>query len=152
MNKLIVILVALVFYSNSFCQKYYQEQLSLKLKRSIEMKNTGKKLLAGGVISYAVAVGFWIKVMDEQNKATDEFNQKEYHTQDDFDAVHEAGTGPAAVSGICIAGGTVLVITGITLWKIGGNKSKQYKKLLEKYEKKLSLTINKRGIGLQLNF
>lgn len=146
MKKFIIFAIVFGLYSISFCQDYSQEELSNKLKSSLRMKTTGKVLVGVGAVSFVGGVVFLIKGIQESEEYTDQFNQGNY------DNLNDDGAASGRVASIFFIGGTALVGTGVTLWIIGGIKSNRYKRLLEESGNKLSLNINRRGVGLQFNF
>ena len=146
MKKVIIAAIVFGLYSISFGQGHSQEELSRKLKSSLSMKSTGKLLTGVGVVSFVGGVVFVIKQINEMDEYNEQFNSG------DYDNLNDNGAASGRVASLFFIGGTVFIGTGVTLWIVGGIKSNRYKRLLDESENKLSLNINKRGVGLQFNF
>jgi hypothetical protein len=124
-------------------------ELSLKLKSSLQMKNTGQGLTGLGI--NLNVVGFFLIANGEKENIIDINENNSPHTGPS-NLSSDAGSEKILIGTIGIVAGTVMTVTGVTLWIVGGAKSNRYERLMNESKTKVSMNINQKGIGLHLYF
>ena len=142
MRNCIIICITLLLFSIGFSQDYSEDELSMKLKRSLKMKGTGQGLVGGGAILAGLGLVMYLEGADEMGV---------YSTKNNSN-VGTDGAGKFFGGFVLLMGGVAAINTGVAFWIVGGAKANRYKRQMKSYEKKVSLGVNRNGIGLQFKF
>ena len=149
MKSRFILIFLFLLFSISLGQDNIQNDLSLKIKKSIQLKHTGTYLFGTGVVVGAAGIGLFIVGMKERlsNLDIDLMGPEQEEEKEKTTFGDKADWGF-----VVFILGNALMGTGIALGSIGKSKSIKYKKMLDLQPKELGLGFSKRGVGLYYKF
>lgn len=143
MKNISIFILIFTIYLNCYSQQYSQEELKSKLQVSLKQRQIGQELVVAGVMLDVIGVVYLVKGTNEERTNLGNI----FNTNHEKEDAREFWMGL-----LLVVVGDAALFTGIPFWISGSKKFDRYKKLLNNSEKKLSLKVNNRGIGLQYSF